>query len=158
MGDSIPYGVPSPKVGAEHARYLGTGCSDRWFPSSRDSVLEHLPPQTNASTYCTRQQRSNAISGVSIPKVPAQNPEKFWATHDFFGRPNLRWTNRRTRRCVGCSATRSVRLDFRCHKTVRPLHPVKHRIVGLDQASGGRVCGLRRGPPPRPNIRSLTLS
>ena len=27
--DSILFRVPSPKVGAEHARYLGTGCSDR---------------------------------------------------------------------------------------------------------------------------------
>jgi len=54
---------------------------------------EHLPPQTNASTYCTRQQRSNAISGVSIPNVPARFPEKFWATRDFFGRPNRRLTS-----------------------------------------------------------------
>ena len=33
--DSIPHGVRSTDSGAKHLRYLGTGCSDRWFPISR---------------------------------------------------------------------------------------------------------------------------
>ncbi len=45
--DSIPHGVRNANSSAKHLRYLGTGCSDRWLPISRDSVLEHLPPQTN---------------------------------------------------------------------------------------------------------------
>ncbi len=51
--DSIPHGVHSPDSGAKHLRYLGTGCSDRWFPISRTASSEHLPPQTNASISCS---------------------------------------------------------------------------------------------------------
>ena len=51
--DSIPHGVRSAKVGAKHARYLGTGCSDRGFPISRTASFEHLPPQANASISCS---------------------------------------------------------------------------------------------------------
>ena len=50
--DSTPHGVRNPEVGTKHVRYLGAGCSDRWFPISRTASNEHLPPQTNASTCC----------------------------------------------------------------------------------------------------------
>ena len=81
--DSTSYGVRSANSGAKHARYLGTGCSDRWFPISRTaSSSTFLRRRTLRHT--ARQQRSNAISGVSIPNVPAHFPEQIWATRDFF--------------------------------------------------------------------------
>ena len=80
--DSTPHGVRSAKSGAKHARYLGTGCSDRWFPISRTaSSSTFLRRRTLRHT--ARQQRSNAISGVSIPNLPAQFPGDFWPPPDF---------------------------------------------------------------------------
>ena len=83
--DSTPHGERSTDSGTKHARYLGTGCSDRWLPTSRTASNEHLPPQTNASTRCIRGIRvlSNAISRVSILKVPARFPGDFWPACDF---------------------------------------------------------------------------
>ena len=81
--DSSPHGVRSTDSGAKHARYLGTGCSDRWLPISLTaSSSTFLRRRTLRHT--ARQQRSNAISGVSIPNVPAHFPEQIWATRDFF--------------------------------------------------------------------------
>ena len=80
--DSIPHGVRSAKVGAKHARYLGTGCSDRWLPISRTASSSTFL-RRRTLRYPVQGTRSKTISGANIPNLPAQFPGDFWPPPDF---------------------------------------------------------------------------
>ena len=76
--------MPSPKVGAEHARYLGTGCSDRWFPSSRDSV-ERAPSSADERFDVLHKAAEVECDFRSqYPEGAGPKSRRFLATRGFF--------------------------------------------------------------------------